>query len=59
MKAATAIGKFMKQPTSGPFGNTPPSITEIKELKEACTSEEWQEYGKQAAEAMGEEFTPA
>jgi len=34
-------------------------MSEIKEFKQAYSDAEWQEFGKQAFEIMGEEYEPA
>ena len=57
MKAATAIKKFMGTQGTNPNMTYPSvSVSEIKELKEATSNEEWIEFGRHACEAMGEEF---
>ena len=48
MKAATAIRAY-----------TEAMMKEIKEFKNACSDEEWQELGKQACAELSEEFDPA
>ena len=60
MKAANALRAFFNKPGLREDIPYPPCpVTEIKQFKEACTPEEWQEFGRQACEAMGEVFEPA
>ena len=59
MKAANALRAFFNRPGLRKDMYYPKcQISEIKEFKEACTQEEWQESGRQACEAMGEVFEP-
>ncbi len=46
MKAATAIRKYIGDAT----------MKEIKAFKDTCGSDEWQEYGRQACELLGEKY---
>jgi len=57
MKAAAAIIKFIGLPGHNSDMNYHKApVAEIKNFKQACTPEEWQEFGRQACEAMGETF---
>ena len=57
MKPASAIKKFVGLPGFNPeMTYLPANVTEIKEFKNVCTSDEWDEFGRQACEAMGVEF---
>ncbi len=59
MKAASAIKKFLGQPGHNPeMSYTTPTLKEIVSMKEICTSEEWQELGRQACELMDVPFEP-
>lgn len=60
MKAANALRAFFNKPgcREDMYYLTCP-VTEIKQFKESCTVEEWQEFGRQACEAIGEVFEPA
>jgi hypothetical protein len=56
MKSAAAIQRFFNIP--GPredMNYSRASVSEIKELKESCSPEEWHELGRQACVALGEE----
>ena len=57
MKAATAIKRFLDKPGYNPdMIYIKPNMTEIRELKDSCSAQEWQELGRQACEALGVEF---
>ena len=57
MKSASAIKKFMDTPGFNPeMVYTKPSMMEIKEFRTSCSDEEWKKLGRQACEAIGEEF---
>ena len=51
MKTASAISKFMAE---GNYSRV--KMNELKEFKASCTPEEWKEFGKQAADLLGETF---
>ena len=58
MKTANAIRTFMN---SGPCLNDDLSypkvtVTEIKEMKDECSVEEWTDLGRQACSILGETF---
>ena len=60
MRPAAAIKKFMGTQGFNPdMTYYPVKISEVKEFKTVCTSEEWNEFGRHACEAMGEEFENA
>ena len=52
MKATTAIMTFMNTK-----GYERVSVKEMKEFKDFCSPLEFQKYGKQACEALEEDFT--
>ena len=57
MKASSAIKKFLEAPGNRSDMVYPKvSVSEIKECKEACSEQEWQDLGVQAAEALGVEL---
>ena len=58
MKASVAIRNFFNSgPVCSAYCSYPPvSVNEIKEFKDSCTFEEYQEYGRQACELIGTEF---
>jgi hypothetical protein len=58
MKAANAIRQFMNQGVKEGLYSTV-TVSEIKDFKEVCTDQEWQEFGKQACAIMGEVYEPA
>jgi hypothetical protein len=56
MKTANAIRTFMNRPGNrSDMIYSKVTVSELKELKEASTSEEWTDYGRVACEAMGVE----
>ena len=57
MKSSSAISKFINSPGyNSEMSYTKANITEIKEFKDSCTSEEWTQFGRQACEVLGEAF---
>ena len=57
MKTATAIRTFISTPGHNPeMDYLKPTMQEIKDLKTACSQEEWSELGKQACDALGIEW---
>jgi len=58
MKAAAAIKEFLNRDDRniGYLYQRKISVRELKEFREACTDNEFQEFGKQAAELIGEKF---
>ena len=56
MKSASAIRAIMNVPGYNPdMLYTPIKMTELKEFKAACTTEEWTEFGQQACGLLGQE----
>jgi len=57
MKASAAIKKFIGTPgVRDDISYPPASVSEIKELKDATTTEEWQRFGLDACAALGVPF---
>lgn len=54
MKATAAIKLCLNTPGNRPdMVYQPVSVQEIKELKDACSIDEWQMLGRQACTALG------
>jgi len=57
MTSAAAIIRFFNSPGYNPeMRYSRVTVHEIKKFKAVCTQEEWTEFGRQACEAIGEEF---
>jgi len=61
MKPAKAIMIFFNK---GPELNSdlsyiPVSVGEVREFKNACSSEEWEGYARTACQILGETYEPA
>lgn len=60
MKATAAIKNFLNTPgIRADLSYEKVQVSEIRELKQVTSAEEWQEFGRQAASLLGEEFEEA